>query len=641
MLCTKTFSKYPEVKPKWSSEMSVYTLDNLEKEEFLKWRRSLALLEEKDGIVLTPFERNLEFWRQLWRVVERSDVVVQVVDARQPLLYYSSDLDGYVHEVDSNKTCVVLVNKSDFLTNKQRALWAEYFKTIGTNAIFWSAVLASEQMLRQSSTNITQACDISTKTISEISLESECNSEESQTDSDTDSEASTVTIHEESNEESPKVVRYTTQFPNRLSCKKSGPCDGTLNTKEISEPISEFSHSVGRDVIDAETSIQSKQNGEAEAKLVGVEELINLLTEKYSPSGRQSKDPLTVGFIGYPNVGKSSTLNAILGHKKVPVSVTPGKTKHFQTIYVRSDLILCDCPGLVMPSFAYSRADLVVAGILSIDGMRDYLAPVGLVCERIPRHILETMYGINLPKFQNTQVKDGLNRILTPHELLAAHAFMHGFMTAKGNPNYDRSARIILKDYVKGRLLYCHPPPNTTDPLDFQSLGRDDGLPCGVGYFPDQSKAERFLKRLDEKQKRASSQSIDEVITDFDRLAFKQEQHARELIKSHKQIPILRSNIEKSKIDDEVSSNASWSTVGSVETVSNLSCISSGTTQFVLEDGAVKKPWRLLSHAKRLNSVHSTIVSNQTEAVKHITRHKKCKEKLRRVYRYLDEHERT
>ncbi|CAH8445329.1 unnamed protein product [Schistosoma bovis] len=430
--------------------MSVDTLDSLEKEEFLKWRRSLALLEEKDGIVLTPFERNLEFWRQLWRVVERSDVVVQVVDARQPLLYYSSDLDSYVHEVDSNKTSVVLVNKSDFLTNQQRALWAEYFRTIGINAIFWSAVLASEQMLGQSPNNMTQPCDISTKIINGTSLESESNSEESQTESDTDSEASTVTIHEETNEESPKVVRCTTQLPNRLDCKKSDPCDSTINTKEISKPISEFSsNSVRCDVIDAETSAQSKQNGEAGAKVVGVEELINLLTEKFSPSSRQSKDPLTVGFIGYPNVGKSSTLNAILGHKKVPVSVTPGKTKHFQTIYVRSDLILCDCPGLVMPSFAYSRADLVVAGILSIDEMRDYLAPVGLVCERIPRHILETMYGINLPKFQNAQVNDSLNRILTPHELLAAHAFMHGFMTAKGNPNYDRSARIILKDYVK------------------------------------------------------------------------------------------------------------------------------------------------------------------------------------------------
>jgi hypothetical protein len=40
--------------------------------------RQLAELEEEEGLFLTPFERNLEVWRQLWRVLERSDIVVQV-----------------------------------------------------------------------------------------------------------------------------------------------------------------------------------------------------------------------------------------------------------------------------------------------------------------------------------------------------------------------------------------------------------------------------------------------------------------------------------------------------------------------------------------------------------------------------------
>lgn len=32
-------------------------------------------LEENKKLVLTPFEKNLDIWRQLWRVVERSDLV--------------------------------------------------------------------------------------------------------------------------------------------------------------------------------------------------------------------------------------------------------------------------------------------------------------------------------------------------------------------------------------------------------------------------------------------------------------------------------------------------------------------------------------------------------------------------------------
>lgn len=41
-------------------------LEEVELDSFLQWRRSLAKLED-DGIVLTPYEKNLEVWRQLWR----------------------------------------------------------------------------------------------------------------------------------------------------------------------------------------------------------------------------------------------------------------------------------------------------------------------------------------------------------------------------------------------------------------------------------------------------------------------------------------------------------------------------------------------------------------------------------------------
>ncbi len=49
-----------------------------ERNAFVEWRRELAQLEEQERLVLTPFEKNLEVWRQLWRVLERSDIVVQV-----------------------------------------------------------------------------------------------------------------------------------------------------------------------------------------------------------------------------------------------------------------------------------------------------------------------------------------------------------------------------------------------------------------------------------------------------------------------------------------------------------------------------------------------------------------------------------
>lgn len=32
-------------------------------------------------------------------------------------------------------------------------------------------------------------------------------------------------------------------------------------------------------------------------------------------------------------------------------------------------------------------------------------------------------------------------------------------MTANGQPDNPRAARYVLKDYMNGKLLYCHPPP--------------------------------------------------------------------------------------------------------------------------------------------------------------------------------------
>ncbi len=60
---------------------------------------------------------------------------------------------------------------------------------------------------------------------------------------------------------------------------------------------------------------------------------------------------LTIGMIGHPNVGKPSLINGLFGRKVVSASRTPGHTKHFQTLFLCESFRICDCPGLVFPSF--------------------------------------------------------------------------------------------------------------------------------------------------------------------------------------------------------------------------------------------------------------------------------------------------
>lgn len=87
-------------------------------------------LQDHDKFLLTPFERNIEVWRQLWRVLERSHLVVQIVDARNPLRFRCEDLEAYVKDVEGPegekgtgkdvRRSLLLINKADLLTARQR-----------------------------------------------------------------------------------------------------------------------------------------------------------------------------------------------------------------------------------------------------------------------------------------------------------------------------------------------------------------------------------------------------------------------------------------------------------------------------------------------------------------------------------------
>ncbi|KAK5341529.1 hypothetical protein LTR98_002322 [Exophiala xenobiotica] len=408
-------------RPKWDETTTPRQLDEQERASLLDWRRGLAELQENDDLLMTPFERNIEVWRQLWRVIERSDLIVQIVDARNPLLFRSEDLEKYVKEVDPTKRNLLLVNKADMMTEEQRRTWAEYFHEQGINYKFFSAHLAKEinegrdameeldarqiqQQIDRSMPQKTMVNNLQDLNLKEVEEEEWSDEEAGDDDDEEDSETSEDEDEEEAEAE-------------------AGPsAQSTLNTQ-----------------------------------ILTVEELEELFLENISQDSTQDRKT-TIGLVGYPNVGKSSTINALIGAKKVSVSSTPGKTKHFQTIHLSDRVILCDCPGLVFPNFATTKAELVGNGILPIDQLREFTGPAGLVAQRIPHAFLENVYGM---KITMRPAEEGGAGVPTASEMLRAYAKARGFATTgHGQPDESRAARYILKDYVSGKLLYCHPPPH-------------------------------------------------------------------------------------------------------------------------------------------------------------------------------------
>lgn len=102
---------------------------------------------------------------------------------------------------------------------------------------------------------------------------------------------------------------------------------------------------------------------------------------------------------------------------------------------------------------ASTKSELVLNGILPIDQMKDYISPVEMLLCYISIPQIECLYGFKVDK----KAEEKASRA---HNVLSALAASRGFRTSVyGNPDVARAARIILKDYVNARLLYCHEPP--------------------------------------------------------------------------------------------------------------------------------------------------------------------------------------
>ncbi|OAA53965.1 ribosome biogenesis GTPase [Niveomyces insectorum RCEF 264] len=390
-------------RPHWNASTTPAELDTLERESFLAWRRELAELQENQDLLMTPFERNLEVWRQMWRVIERSDLVVQIVDARNPLLFRSADLEDYVKEVDPRKENLLLINKADMMTPRQRRAWAAHLKTARIAYKFFSAHLAKEQ-------NGLRELDESGKEDANIAPSS---------------------FHKLKLREDPI---QSTEYEGDEASK----CQAIAEKKQFDAQE-----------VEAETR-DTDSSEDVDTRILTVEELESLFLQLAPKAENHTDQKLQIGLVGYPNV----------------VSSTPGKTKHFQTIHLSDQVVLCDCPGLVFPNFATTKAELVCNGILPIDQLREFSGPAGLVARRIPQPFLEAVYGLRI---RTRPIEEGGIGMPTAEELLTAYARARGFTkTGLGQPDEARAARYILKDYVNGKLLYCAPPPDSDiDPTEF------------------------------------------------------------------------------------------------------------------------------------------------------------------------------
>jgi len=83
------------------------------------------------------------------------------------------------------------------------------------------------------------------------------------------------------------------------------------------------------------------------------------------------KKSISVGLVGFPNVGKSSVINTLKNKKVCMCAPIPGETKVWQYITLTKQIYLIDCPGVVHENNNKSCTDLVLCGIVRVEKLTD------------------------------------------------------------------------------------------------------------------------------------------------------------------------------------------------------------------------------------------------------------------------------
>ena len=149
-----------------------------------------------------------------------------------------------------------------------------------------------------------------------------------------------------------------------------------------------------------------------------------------------------VGIIGYPNTGKSSLINSIVGRgKRANTSSERGHTKTIQHIRFTKNIVLIDTPG-VIPDNEDSNINMtnlkkhVSISVVTYDKVKN---PDFIILELMKKYpgVLQKYYKIKTDDVE--ELLDKLGQRLN-------------FLKKGGEVDTDRTARAILKIVQEGKI---------------------------------------------------------------------------------------------------------------------------------------------------------------------------------------------
>lgn len=172
----------------------------------------------------------------------------------------------------------------------------------------------------------------------------------------------------------------------------------------------------------------------------GVTELRDKIKAEAAKIKKEGKyNRVQVGVIGYPNTGKSSLINLLIGRNSAKTGSEAGFTKGIQKLRLSEDILLLDSPG-VIPANEYSMTSEEKIALHVKVGGRSHTQVKNP--EVALNEIVKTD-GKALEKFYKIEFENA-------EDLIEKIGNKKGFLKKGGEVNSDRTARAILKDWQLG-----------------------------------------------------------------------------------------------------------------------------------------------------------------------------------------------
>ncbi|KAI2617639.1 P-loop containing nucleoside triphosphate hydrolase protein [Hypomontagnella submonticulosa] len=221
-------------------------------------------------------------------------------------------------------------------------------------------------------------------------------------------------------------------------------------------------------------------------------------------ASKQLKRAISVGVIGYPNVGKSSVINALLSRlgggrsaAACPAGAEAGVTTSIRAVKIDSKLTLLDSPGIVFPSAPAgestsivkknaieAHAHLILLNAIPPKQIEDPVPAVALLLKRLsasPELLQKLMDVYDLPPLMTGSGGDATT------DFLVQVARKRGRLGKGGVPNLSAAAMTVVTDWRDGRIQGWVDAPVLPVATEMGAKsGAGQGSPDVPAVMPDQ-----------------------------------------------------------------------------------------------------------------------------------------------------------